>query len=243
MTSSVGVQPADRPARLHRARRRRCLGALSAGFVLALTVGAPALAATTTRVGADGGYGAGSGSATHPGGDAGQPDHDPRLLACLQALLRELRDHRGSGSSTSSGSPPTTTPPTTTPPTTTAPVTTPPTTAPVAPAAPAGPAVVVAEVTPLAAHRTATVPAGRGSSATRGAPAAASPPAQLPVRAPRSRVSQSSRALRTARSYGLLLTLAGAVLAFLVVQSRVDRRDPRIARAPIEAHRDFRDFK
>jgi hypothetical protein len=236
----------DQTARLRRARGRRRLGALSAGFVLALTVGAPALAATPAHVAADGGYGTGSGSA-HPGGDIGQPDHDPRLLACLQALLRELRDHRSSGSSTS-GSPPTTTPPTTTPPTT-VPVTSPPNTAPAtptapaAPAAPAGPAVVVAEVTPLAAHGTATVPAGRGSRTTSGAPSAASPPAQLPVRAPRSRVSQSSRALRTARSYGLLLTLAGAVLAFLVVQSRVDRRDPRIARAPIEAHRDFRDFE
>jgi hypothetical protein len=52
-----------------------------------------------------------------------------------------------------------------------------------------------------------------------------------------------TRALRTARSYGLLLILAGAVLAFLAVQSRVDRRDPRIARAPIDAHRDFRDFE
>jgi hypothetical protein len=49
--------------------------------------------------------------------------------------------------------------------------------------------------------------------------------------------------LRTARSYGALLALAAAVLIFLGVQGRLDRRDPRILSAPVEDHLPFRDFE
>jgi hypothetical protein len=41
----------------------------------------------------------------------------------------------------------------------------------------------------------------------------------------------------------LLLSLAGAVVLFLGVQGRLDRRDPRIAHAPVRDQLEFRDFQ
>jgi hypothetical protein len=72
------------------------------------------------------------------------------------------------------------------------------------------------------------------------------PPAQIPISPlPPGPAHQGgvARALRTARDYGLLLALAAAVIFFLGIQGRVDRRDPRIARAPIDDQLDFRDFR
>jgi len=231
---------------------RRGLGALGAGFVLLLAFGAPAVAATAVRAPTDG-----------PGPHAGGPPpgfgdphgRGPQLLACLEAFLRDLRSRHDSGSQTASNpTPPRTTPttPPTPPPTTpvTTPPTTPPVTTPAAPAAPVtvptAPTVAIATATPLATRAGATRPstASAARSSTRGGLASPAPPAGgVPVHPPQQRGSQITRVLGSAPSYGLLFTLVGAVLAFLAVQSRVDRRDPRIARAPIDAHRDFRDFE
>lgn len=247
MISSVGVQRVNRQT--FERHRGRWLGALGAGFVLMLAVGAPAIAATSSRV------------TTHPGpGHRGfgpppgvsDPDGRGQIFSeRLEAFLRELREPQQSGSQ-ATGSPtppaknptptPTTTVPITTPPTTTAP---PAATVPVTP--PAGPTAAIATATPLATHAATTGTAGHAGSrsATLGGPAAASPPAGgVPVHTPQTRVSTPiTRVLGSAPSYGLLFTLVGAVLVFLAIQSRMDRRDPRIARAPIDAYRDFRDFE
>ena len=176
----------------------------------------------------------------------------PQLLAYLEAFLRELRSRHDSGSQTAStptppaNNPP---PPPTTPPTTT-PVTTPPTppvTSPPAPTVPVtAPTVAIATATPLASRAGATrpSPASTARSSTPGLLASPTlPTGGVPVHTPQQRGSQITRVLGSAPSYGLLFTLVGAVLVFLAVQGRVDRRDPRIARAPIDAHRDFRDFE
>jgi len=52
-----------------------------------------------------------------------------------------------------------------------------------------------------------------------------------------------ARALQTAQSYVLLLSLVGAVVLFLAVQGLLDRRDPRIVRAPVRDHLEFHDFE
>ncbi len=57
------------------------------------------------------------------------------------------------------------------------------------------------------------------------------------------RGSGVAQALRTARSYSTLLALAAAVVVFLLIQGRLDRRDPRILSAPAEDQLPFRDFE
>jgi len=220
-----------------------------------LAVGAPAIAATSSRVTTHPGPGTGPG---HGYGGFGPPpgvsDPDGRgqiLLERLEAFLRELREHQQIGSQTTSSPTPPAKNPTPTP-TTTVPITTPPTTtappaATVPVTAPGGPTAAIATSTPLATHAATTGTAGHAGSrlSTPGGPSAASPPAGgVPVHTPQTRVSTPiTRVLGSAPSYGLLFTLVGAVLVFLAIQSRMDRRDPRIARAPIDAYRDFRDFE
>jgi len=249
----VGVQRTIRHD-WQRRNRRRGLGALGAGFVLMLAFGAPAVAATATRLTTDGPWRPGGGGPPSGVGDPHGRGGD--LLACLEAFLRELRSRHVTGSQTASNpTPPARNPtPTTTPPPSTTPVTPPPTTPPVTtpPAAtapvtaPTGPTVAIATATPLATRAGVTRPAGRTTSraSAPGGLGSATPPAGgVPAHSPQKRGGQITGVLGSAPSYGLLFTLLGAVLAFLAVQSRVDRRDPRIARAPIDAHRDFRDFE
>jgi hypothetical protein len=71
-------------------------------------------------------------------------------------------------------------------------------------------------------------------------PQVATPSQLLPLPTPKGGVG---RALQTAQASTLLLGLAAAVLIFLGVQGRLDRRDPRLARAPIEERLDFEDFR
>lgn len=260
MISSVGVQRVNRQT--FERHGGRWLGALGAGFVLMLAVGAPAIAATSSRVtthpgpgtGPGHGYGYGYGGFGPPPGVSDPDGRGQILLERLEAFRRELREHQQSGSqATGSPTPPAKNPTPT--PTTTVPITTPPTTPPttappaatVAVTPPVGPTAAIATATPLATHAATTGTAGHAGSrsATLGGPAAASPPAGgVPVHTPQTRVSTPiTRVLGSAPSYGLLFTLVGAVLVFLAVQSRMDRRDPRIARAPIDAYRDFRDFE
>jgi hypothetical protein len=87
--------------------------------------------------------------------------------------------------------------------------------------------------------------AATGAAPAAPAAAAPSPPAPpaglFPAPAPPRR--GVAGALQTARSYSLLLVLAGAVVAFLALQGRLDRRDPRIAHAPTGNRLEFRDFE
>jgi hypothetical protein len=86
--------------------------------------------------------------------------------------------------------------------------------------------------------------AATGALAGGGLPAppavAPTPPADLfPVPgAPRG----PGGALQTARSYSLLLALAGAVVVFLALQGRLGRRDPRLS-TPARDDLDFEDFE
>jgi hypothetical protein len=232
-STSLGKQRASR--RSHRnGAVCRFLAALGASVILGFGVGAPIAAAQ---------------SASHVslhdgGGDTSRADQNDHLRERLERLYEQVRDehherdHQGmQGQST--------------PPVTVAPVTVPPVTVPPVnlpnipgrlPATPnAGAAAAAATVTRPGGRATTTAAAGAGG-ASEAAPAqqALAPPAAAPSSVPRNPVA---RALRTARSYGPLLALAAAVVAFLMIQGRVDRRDPRILSASGEDRLSFRDFE
>jgi hypothetical protein len=140
--------------------------------------------------------------------------------------------------------PPAVHPPVTTP--TTVPAPAPPVTVPsVTGPPPAGPngGTAAARTVPLNAASANVVAASSGNGGALGAVSpqrAPSPPLAAPATAPRNPVA---RALRTARSYGALLALAAAVVIFLLIQGRLDRRDPRILSAPAEDGLSFQDFE
>ena len=144
--------------------------------------------------------------------------------------------------------PPAVHPPVTTPTTVPAPVPAPapPVTVPsVTGPPPAGPngGTAAARTVPLNAASANVVAASSGNGGALGAVSpqrAPSPPLAAPATAPRNPVA---RALRTARSYGALLALAAAVVIFLLIQGRLDRRDPRILSAPAEDGLSFQDFE
>lgn len=46
-------------------------------------------------------------------------------------------------------------------------------------------------------------------------------------------------AVQTARAFGLPFTVAAAVIAFLVVQARIDRNDPKLLDAPVTLDEDM----
>jgi hypothetical protein len=110
---------------------------------------------------------------------------------------------------------------------------------------PAGPSggTATARTVPLNAASANIAAASTGNGGAPGAvppQRAPSPPLAAPATTPRNPVA---RALRTARSYGALLALAAAVVIFLLIQGRLDRRDPRILSAPAEDGLSFRDFE
>lgn len=93
---------------------------------------------------------------------------------------------------------------------------------------------------------TAEPAAASAPSAPSGAPDASRPPAPpaaggvetvspdaRPVSTSRGATNPVREALDAARRFSLPLSLVALVVAFLVVQSRVDRRDPKLAAAPI----------
>jgi hypothetical protein len=226
MTStSLGKQRANR--RSHRnGAVCRFLAALGASVILGFGVGAPVAAAQSARqVPLHGG----GGEATR----ADQRDHSGERLEHLSHQVPA--GHRGNQGTQSQsitadvnslvGVPP-------------LPVAVPPPNLPnigSIPGAPSG--------APAATARRNRTSAGAATSAgAGGAPAAISPSfaPTAPATVPRSPVA---RALRTAQSYGALLALAAAVVAFLMIQGRVDRRDPRILSAPAEDRLSFRDFE
>jgi hypothetical protein len=230
-STSLGKQRASR--RSHRnGAVCRFLAALGASVIVGFGVGAPIAAAQ---------------SASHVplhdgGGDASRADHSDHLRQRFNLLFDQVRDeHRDHSQPGLQGqsTPAVTVPPVTVPP---LPVTVPPVNLPnVIGSVPATSSVAAASAR-LNPPR-AALAAGAG---TFGAPAAfppqqaLTPPAAAPAAVPRNPVA---RALRTAQSYGALLALAAAVLAFLMIQGRVDRRDPRILSAPAEDRLSFRDFE
>ena len=230
-STSLGKQRASR--RSHRnGAVCRFLAALGASVILGFGVGAPIAAAQSV-----------SHVPLHDGGgDASRADQNGHLRQRFERLFEQVRaehrerDHGGmQGQSTPAVNPPVVAsqPPVTVPPVN------PPNVIGSAPATPSAAA---------ASARLNSPPAGRTAAAvgTGGAPAAVrpqlvpTPPAAAPATVPRNPVA---RALRTARSYGALLALAAAVVAFLMIQGRVDRRDPRILSAPGEDRLSFRDFE
>lgn len=257
MRRSVGKQRGSRRAPRIRGGPGRTIAAFCTGFLLVFSLGAATAAAaspsTPARV------------LTHGDGyDSGQGSREAQEFAReLRAFFEGFRD-RLRHSESAQGTPPpqmTSTPPTTAPRTPTTTPSTPPTTrpAPVPSTTPPGVGGSPGPATPgpagANAAATATVVPGvparvaaAGSATPRGAgeagaPASGSPPqVTFPFPGPGGH-GAVIRALRSAGSYGLLFVLLGAVLVFLAVQGRVDRRDPRIARAPVDAHLDFRDLE
>jgi hypothetical protein len=242
-SSSLGKQRANR--RSHRnGAVCRFLAALGASVILGFGVGAPIAAAQAPAA-----------VPLHDGGgDVGAGDQRGEQLRValerlFQQLLAELRE-RDHGVQAGSPPPPPPPPPLPPPTPTTVPVPVPATTPPVTvpkltgppPAGPSG-GTVAARTVPSNAASANLVAASTGNG---GAPGAAppqrapSPPLAAPATAPRNPVA---RALRTARSYGALLALAAAVVIFLLIQGRLDRRDPRILSAPAEYGLSFRDFE
>jgi hypothetical protein len=113
--------------------------------------------------------------------------------------------------------------------------------APAEPAAPA-PAVPAASLPPAVASTppgpasAPPAPGGPGAAGTAGAAGAPTPPPRpaLPTAEPVAADRGPAAAIvRAARSFTPLFVLAAAVVAFLVVQGRVDRRDAKLATAPV----------
>jgi hypothetical protein len=219
-SSSLGKQRGNR--RSHRnGAVRRFLAALAASVILGIGVGAPIAAAHSPS---ELPLGNGGGDAGHA--NLGERDKGPHVPSPTPAV------------------PPPVTMATTAP--VPVPVTVPPARVPNGigplPAARSGAPVMA----PTASLSGASTGFAAVSVANGAAPAAVSPPrapsspAAAPATAPRSPVG---RALRTARSYGALLALAAAVVVFLLLQGRLDRRDPRILSAPAEDDLSFRDFE
>lgn len=242
-SSTLGKQRANR--RSHRnGAVCRFLAALGAGVILAFGVGAPIAAAQAPTQVRDG------------GGDPGpRGPGDERVRAFLERLIQHVlaeRRERGQPTGTQStppeGRPPAPTPsPSPVPVPVPVPVVTPPVNAPNPPnlvgAVPTAAAVASARTVQANATSGSVTRAGVGADGTSDGARpdhVASPPAAAPTTLSRSPVA---RVLRTARSYGALLALAAAVVVFLLIQGRVDRRDPRILSAPAEERLTFQDFE
>jgi hypothetical protein len=233
MIRSAGKQRGDRSARGNDGVSLRCLAALAASAALVLLVAAPAAAALSARAPAHAGHD-GSGSGDHPAGDGADPGRHHDGVHHHHDDDGQPPSQQGSGST-----PPTTVPPTTVP---TLPVTLP-TLPPLLP--PAAP-VTAAAVTPSGAFATSarSVTAGPAAGGTPPAvftPAPPTPSQILPLPTPGK--GGVARALQTAQSYVLLLALCGVVVLFLAAQGHLDRRDPRIVRAPVRDHLEFQDFE
>jgi hypothetical protein len=219
----------------------RLLAALGASVILGLGIGAPVAAAQS----------ASPVPRYDGGGEASRADQRAHLRERLERrrfeqFVAEHREREHQGTQTQSNPPKVTTTPVTVPPVTVPRVTVPPVKLPniIAPVAatPSG-AAAAAATGPVSSTpaRVATISAGNGGAPAGFVPPRAPiPPAAAPRTVPRSPVA---RALRAARSYGALLALAAAVVAFLMIQGRVDRRDPRILSAPAEDELSFRDFE
>jgi hypothetical protein len=240
-SSTLGKQRADRRNDRNGAGRR-FLAALGASVVLGFGVGAP-IAAAQTGAPVPRREGGGSNSRSDNG--------DARLREQVERLSRELVAERHERERRDASPPvgPTVTSPTVPPlnvPVIVPRIALPPVGVPAVAARPSGP--VTASATPTASRTGAGFAGAVGRTGVNGTPAGAgaapaaapNPPAAAPSTTPRSGVA---RALRTARSYGALLALAAAVVIFLGVQGRLDRRDPRILSAPAEDHLPFRDFE
>jgi hypothetical protein len=127
----------------------------------------------------------------------------------------------------------------------TSPTTPPSTTAPVLPATAPGPVPA-----PTEQPRGTPAPAGSSRRGTSSRPAPAPPVADvapvvrvlddtdLPAVARLRRVS-----VPAAQQFGFPLALGGLVLAFLMVQSRLDARDPKLAAAPVTVDDDLLSFR
>lgn len=242
MRSSVGKQRGNRQARGKDGVSRRFLAALAAGgaaaFLLAgpvATMGAAWSGGPRTvqghRQGGGGDEGdQGDGSHDHGQGDGGaHPRHHGGVGNANPQSVGSLGEI---------------------PPVTTA--TLPPVTLPAAPIpanllptpAPAAPA-PGSPASRARAVRTSTAPAASAASgalAVGGLPSAA-PPGPPPDVFPTPGAPKGpGGALQTARSYSLLLALAAAVVAFLALQGRLGRRDPRIS-TPQRDDLDFEDFE
>jgi hypothetical protein len=221
-SSSQGNQRANR--RSHRnGAVCRLLAALGASVILGFGVGAPIAAAQAPAAVPlhDGGGDVGAGA-----------QRGEQLRQVLERLFQQLlAELRGRDHSVQAGSSPpvaTTTPPVTVPNVTGSP-----------PVGPSGDS-AAARTVPSNAVSANLAAASTGNGGAAPPQRAPSPPLAAPATAPRNPVA---RALRTARSYGALLALAAAVVIFLLIQGRVDRRDPRILSAPAEDGLSFRDFE
>ena len=226
-SSSLGKQRANR--RSHRnGAGCRFLAALGASVILGFGVGALVAAAQSARqVALHGG-----------GGEAIRADQRDHPGVRLEHLVHQVpAGHRGNQGTQSQsitadvnslvGVPP-------------LPVAVPPRNLPNIGSIPGAPSGAPAATARRGRASAATSAGAGGALAAISPPFAPSPPAAAPATVPRSPVA---RALRTARSYGALLALAAAVVAFLMIQGRVDRRDPRILSAPAEDRLSFRDFE
>ena len=66
-----------------------------------------------------------------------------------------------------------------------------------------------------------------------------SPPGRTTGAAPPARHATIHLAVQTARAFGLPFTVAAVVMAFLVVQARIDRSDPKLVDAPVTLDEDM----
>jgi hypothetical protein len=216
---------------------------LAASAALVLFVAGPAALGASAQVpthhGHDGsgqsggpsnGYGGGSGEGHHDGDGDGDHGHHG------DGGQQGQQGQQGSGGGTSTPPSGSQLPPSTTTTTTVVPAT--PATSAAPPASPPGPG--TGSIRAVSAGR---APAGvtTGPPLVVFTPAPALPKQVLPLPTPGK--GGVARVLQTAQSYVLLLSLAGAVVLFLAVQSHLDRRDPRIAHAPVRDQLEFRDFE
>ena len=71
---------------------------------------------------------------------------------------------------------------------------------------------------------------------------AAAPSSEAGGRARRRLGELSQVAMKTAKRYSFPLSLALFVFAFMVVQGRIDRRDPKLRLAPLDSKHDLATF-
>jgi hypothetical protein len=240
MDSSAGQQREVRQAHGTGIVSRRVLASLAASAALVLFVAGPAAIGASAQVpahhGHDGagqsgeggppsGNGGGLGGGHHHAGE-GDGDHGDGGQQGQQGQLGQQGSGGGTPPSGSQLPPSTTTATTRT------------TVVPTPPASPPGPG-----TGSIRAVSAGGAPAGVTASPSLAlfAPAPPIPKQVLPL--PTSTKGGVARALQTAQSYVLLLSLAGAVVLFLAAQGLLDRRDPRIAHAPVRDRLDFRDFE
>ena len=51
------------------------------------------------------------------------------------------------------------------------------------------------------------------------------------------------RCVRTSATHSAIVVSAPVVIAFLAIQDRVDRRDPKLAQAPLRAEPEYLEFR